>query len=82
MTPRKKKASKLKEKLDDSFLRCSKRISQKLQGFKDAESAKKAKESAQTVEDEPVPLAMILACKDVAPHLPREVLQGLGQGFL
>jgi hypothetical protein len=30
MTPRKKKAFKVKEKLDDSFLRRSKRISSKL----------------------------------------------------
>lgn len=33
----KKRALKVKEKLDDSFLRRSKRISNKLQGFKDAE---------------------------------------------
>lgn len=39
MTPRRKKKLKVKERLDDSFLRRSRRISSKLQGYKNAESA-------------------------------------------
>ena len=81
-TPRKKRAVRVKEKLDDSFLRRSRRISNKLQGFKDVESAKKAKEPAAN-KDEPVPLAMVPppGCK-IAPHLPKEILRGIGEGFL
>lgn len=81
-TPMKKRAIRVKEKIDDSFLRRSRRISNKLQGFKDAESAKKAKEPA-TEEVEPIPLAMVPppGC-NVAPHLPKEVLRGIGEGFL
>jgi len=41
---KKKKTLKVKEKLDDEFLRRSKRVSQKLGGFKNEESAKKHKE--------------------------------------
>ena len=87
----------------------SKRVSQKLEGFKDADSArkfkeakstkkpkeaksakkpkdaksaKKPKESAANVE-EPVPLAMIRPPgKEIAPHLPREILEAIGHGFL
>ena len=47
-TPKKKKALKVKEQLDDSFLWRSSRLSIKAEGFKDAKSAKKAKEPAQT----------------------------------
>jgi hypothetical protein len=43
MTP-KKRAVKIREQLDDGFLRHSKRVSQKLGGFRDAESANKHKE--------------------------------------
>jgi hypothetical protein len=39
MTPPKKKTFKVKERLTDGFLRRSKRISNKLQGSKDIESA-------------------------------------------
>jgi hypothetical protein len=109
MTPRKKRVVKVKEKLDDSFLRRSKRVSQKLEGFKVANSARKFKEakgtkkpkeskSAQKAKgatsakkpmesaanvEEPVPLAMIPPPnKEIAPHLPREILEGVGHGFL
>jgi hypothetical protein len=44
MTPKKKRAVKIREQLDDGFLRRSKRVSQKLGGFRDAESASKHKE--------------------------------------
>jgi hypothetical protein len=50
MTPCKKKSFKVREKLDDNFLRCNKRISKKLDGFKDEENAKKAKKTEK--EDE------------------------------
>ena len=46
-TPKKKKTVKVKEQLDDSFLRRSNRLSIKADGYKDARSAKKAKEPAQ-----------------------------------
>ena len=49
---RKKKPLKVKEKLDDSFLKRSKRISNKLQGFKDEESARKAKSAAVNINAE------------------------------
>lgn len=39
-TPKKKRMVKVKEQIDDDFLRRSKRISQKLGGFKNTESAK------------------------------------------
>lgn len=48
MAPGKKRTLKVKEKLDDSFLRRSKRVSQKMEGFKDEESAKKYKEEKTT----------------------------------
>jgi hypothetical protein len=105
-TPKKKKIVKVKEQLDDAFLRRSRRVLEKLRGFKDAESAskfnedndekkykepksakksksakgKKQKEDA-SMEEEPIPLAIIPPTSmEVAPHLPREVLQGIGHG--
>jgi|UPI00081ACC8C hypothetical protein len=45
-TPKKKKTVKVKEQLDDSFLRRSNRLSIKADGYKDARSAKKAKKPA------------------------------------
>jgi hypothetical protein len=47
-TPKKKKTVKVKEQLDDSFLRRSNRLSIKADGYKDAKSAKKAKEPVIT----------------------------------
>lgn len=70
----------MKEKLDDSFLRRSKRILEKLAGYKDVESTKKAKQPiAKVVEDvdEPMPLATIPPSHEVAPHLPKEILEGM-----
>lgn len=43
-TPKKKRVSKLKEKLDDSFLRHNRRTAKKFDGYKEVESAKKNKE--------------------------------------
>lgn len=62
-TPRKKKTVKIKERLDDSLLRRSRRISNKLQGYKNIKSAKKAQEPAEKINEEEIieaaPLAMI-----------------------
>lgn len=44
-TPSKKKAFKVKEHLDDSFLRHSRRLSSKAKGYKDAKSTQKAKKA-------------------------------------
>lgn len=98
LTPgRKKKNLKVREELDDSFLRRSRRLSKKAEGYKDAKSAKeakstmksakmvskkKAKKTTQT-DEEPIPLAVFPPQGSVvAPHLPQEVLQGIGEGFL
>jgi hypothetical protein len=107
-TPRKKKAFKAKEQLVDSFLRCSRRLSNKAEGFKDAKSAQKAKvhddeekstkkkskkakstksskkpKNPAQSKEEPRPLAMIYPPRFApAPHLPQDMLQGIGQGFL
>ena len=74
-TPGRKKTLKVKEKLDDSFLRRSKRISNKLQGFKDAESAKGTETAEEAVDDNfaPMPLAIIPPpSNEVAPHLSQD----------
>lgn len=72
-TPRKRRHVKVQEQLEDSFLRRSKRLSDKSGGFKNAKSAK----MAETVI-EPVPLAMIPAPGTTpAPHLTKAVVQGI-----
>jgi len=82
MTPRKKKTLKVGEQLDDSFLRRSKRLSKKAEGYKDAKTSKEAKKSVE-VDDEPMPLAVIPPPGNAAaPHLSQKILQGIGQGFL
>lgn len=60
-----------------------------MQGFKDAESAKKAKAPAEKINEEEiveaVPLAIIppgQSSSGAAPHLPRDVLVGIAEGFL
>lgn len=73
----KKKTLKVKEKLDDSFLRRSKRISNKLQGFNDAESTKKANATFEMPEADIVdatPLAIISPgpSSGAAPTSPRK----------
>ena len=78
MNPRRKRAVKVKERLDDNFLSKSKRVAKKLEGFKNEENAKKAREAAEEV-DEPMPLAIILG---PAPHLSKEIIEGIAQGFL
>ncbi|KAG0530288.1 hypothetical protein BDA96_05G173200 [Sorghum bicolor] len=97
MTPirkKKKKSRKMKEQLDDSFLRRSSRISSKTQGYKNEESAKKAKgtskgnkpggEAAEEVLDI-MPLDAIPPSNPgdgPAPHLPLDILRGVAEGFL
>lgn len=103
MPGRKNKPFKVREQLDDSFLRRSHRLSLKTEGFKDAKSAreassvkspktskssskKKAKKSSRksaAEAEEPVPLAIIPPGGFiVAPHLSKEILLGIGEGFL
>lgn len=86
---KKKKTLKVREGLDDNFLRHSKRLSIKSRGFKDAESARKNKAPAQNTNEEDIveanPLAIIPPEKPSsgpAPHLPKEVLTGIAEGFL
>ena len=80
---------KVKEKLDDSFMRHSRRIANKLGGYKDAASAKAAKQVKETITVEetvadPTPLAIILgpSTYGAAPHLSKEILEGIATGFL
>lgn len=103
-TPQKKRMVKMKEPIDDAFLRRSRRVALMKEGFKNAESAKKHKEGKDQEKGakkgktpkggkknnkkkkailEPVPLAMIPPQNSApAPHLPKEVLHGIGTGFL
>ena len=46
-TPKPRRTHKVREQLEDSFLRRSKRLSIKSKGFKDAKSARKARESTK-----------------------------------
>jgi hypothetical protein len=78
MNPRMKRTVKVKERLDDSFLSRRKRVAKKLEGFRNEESAKKAREAAEEV-DEPMPLTII---PGPAPHLSKEIIEGIAQGFL
>lgn len=94
MTNRKKKTLKVREKLDDNFLWRSKRLSSKMQGYKDAASASKAKKTDETkipdenmenmeVIEEAMPLALFPPSDSaVAPHLSADILQGIATGFL
>lgn len=73
-TLRKRRHVKVREQLEDSFLRRSKRISEKNAGFK---------ESAQEAADEPQPLAITLALGSTpAPHLTQNIVHGIVEGFL
>jgi hypothetical protein len=89
-TPRKRRAVKVKEQLDEEFLRCSKRNAAKRAGFKTPQNKDKAQEKrmkAQALGEvlEPVPMAMIPASPSVqapAPYLTKEVVEGIATGFL
>ena len=74
-TPRKRRAVKVKEQLDDKYLRRSKRNVAKLGGYK----------SPLKPVLELVPLAMIPALAHTpapAPHLTQEIVEGIATGFL
>jgi hypothetical protein len=77
-TPRKRRATKAREHLDDRFLRRSKRNDMKLDGFKFAPAQADMEEIL-----EPMPLAMTPApgCTP-APHLPKNIIEGIVTGFL
>jgi hypothetical protein len=90
---KKKKTLKVKEKLDDSFLRHSKRLSEKMQGYKNEESARKAKAASEDKNDadqamnitKPMPLAFIPPGSSdaaAAPYLSSDILRGIAKGFL
>lgn len=84
MTPRRNKPLIVKEKLDNSFLRHNKRISNKLKGFKDTKSDKKAQvlEKADAEVMDVDPLAFIPPpSSTVAPHLSEEILKGIAISF-
>jgi hypothetical protein len=79
-TPRRRKSKKAREKLDDSFLRRSRRLSKKKEGFKNAESARMNKskdvleQAAEEEVQEPTPLAIIPpgpSMTGAAPHLSK-----------
>ena len=53
-TPRKRRANKLREPMDEQFLRRSKRNAEKLDGFKDMASAKEAALTPQALAIIPV----------------------------
>lgn len=77
-TPKKRRARKLLEPLDE-FLRRSKRTAEKLSGFKDESSAKKASKAVMEFQ----PLAIILAGHTApAPHLSSAIVEGIATGFL
>jgi len=82
------------EDFNDNLLRRSSRISSKTQGFKNEESAKKAKAmskgnkpSGDAAEEvlEVMPLDAVLPGNSrvgPAPHLPLDILRGVVEGFL
>ncbi|CAD6272592.1 unnamed protein product [Miscanthus lutarioriparius] len=77
-TPRKRRATRAKEQIDDRFLRRSKRHAVKNQGYKAPPVNRKEKEIPS-----PMPLACILAPgASVAPHLTENIVHGIATGFL
>lgn len=76
-TPRKKRAKKMKEPLPDDFLRRSKRQANRSGGFK-------GKSAVEILS--PKPLAMIPASPPPltapAPHLNKDIVEGIATGFL
>jgi hypothetical protein len=45
-------------------------------------SKPKKKNVNRAEPEEPIPLPMIPPSNEVAPHLPKDVLEGIGDGFL
>lgn len=85
-TPRKRRATKPKEQLDDRFLRHSKRNAVKLDGYKTAPVHADKDVPDQADKDDvldPMPLAIIPAPGSTpAPHLTKNVIEGIATGFL
>jgi len=80
-TPRKRRAVKVKEQLDEEFLRRSKRNAVMRAGFKTPQKKRSTKGEVL----EPLPLTMILASPSTsapAPYLTKEVIDGIATGFL
>ena len=73
VTPCNKRAKKMKEPLPDEFLRHSKRHTNKSGGFKG--------KSAMEILN-PKPLAIIPATSAPAPHLNRDIVEGIATGVL
>lgn len=73
VTPRNKRAKKMKEPLPDEFLRRSKRHADRSGGFK-------GKSVVEILN--PKPLAIIPATSAPAPHLNRDIVEGIATGFL
>lgn len=74
-TSRKRRAKKHREPMDQKFLRCSKRITYRLEDFKDSAS----KEATMEVQ----PLAIIpTTSAPPAPHLTPKIVEGIAKGFL
>nr|AIW39793.1 putative tyrosine-specific protein phosphatase-like protein [Saccharum officinarum] len=73
-TPCKRRAEKLEEPLDEQYLRRSKRVAGKTEGFKD-------KPNADDVFN-PKPLAMVPTLNSPAPHLTKDIGDGIATAFL
>lgn len=76
--PRKRRSRKLKEPLDERFLRRSKRCNASLQGFKDAGAMIEASKFPDIYSGK----AVLPEGEGPAPYLSTEVLHGIGAGFL
>ncbi|CAN6221448.1 unnamed protein product [Urochloa humidicola] len=79
-TPKKRRARKMKEPLEEGFVRRSRRLNPEIGGFRDAASA-------QAAQDYPVIYAKPLVVvppeqASVAPYLPVDCIQNIGVGFL
>jgi hypothetical protein len=76
---KKRRGKKLKEPLDVSFLRCSKRLNQDLGGYCDHASASAA---ALVHQVQPTYEAVAVEDADVPLHLSLATIQGMATGFL
>ncbi|RCV38079.1 hypothetical protein SETIT_8G113100v2 [Setaria italica] len=84
-TPRKPRARKPKGPLESKFLRRSSRLNKDLNGFKDQASVQT--DGAQEAVGEPLAIMSLYQgvseeASTTAPHLPVEVVQAIGTGFL
>lgn len=79
VTPCKRRSHKLKELLETEFLRCSKRLNQDVDGFKDAESAHAEKTTPTSTL---LKLLLVLVSCLPPPNLFIANIQGITTGFL